>query len=117
MAIPIRRRELVLVLGGIAAAWPLAARAQQPTTPVSGFISVRSPDEAGAVVAFREVWGGGGYVGGQNVQSAFRGGGGHYERLPMMAADLARRRVTAILAPGETPPVFAVKAATATIPI
>ena len=54
MAIPIRRRELVLVLGGIAAAWPLAARAQQPTTPVIGFISGRSPDESEAVVAFRQ---------------------------------------------------------------
>ena len=117
MAIPIRRRELVLVLGGIAAAWPLAARAQQPTTPVIGFISGRSPDESEAVVAFRQGLAEAGYVEGQNVQIAFRWAEGHYERLPMMAADLARRQVTAILATGGNPPVFAVKAATATIPI
>src|SRR6516162_5483979 len=117
MAIPIRRRELVLVLGGIAAAWPLAARAQQPTTPVIGVISGRSPDESEAVVAFRQGLAEAGYVEGQNVQIAFRWAEGHYERLPMMAADLARRQVTAILATGGNPPVFAVKAATATIPI
>ena len=96
MAIPIRRRELVLVLGGIAAAWPLAARAQQPTTPVIGFISGRSPDESEAVVAFRQGLAEAGYVEGQNVEIAFRWAEGHYERLPMMAADLARRQVTAI---------------------
>jgi putative tryptophan/tyrosine transport system substrate-binding protein len=113
-----RRREFIAVLGCSAVAWPLAARAQQPSMPVVGFISSRSPDEsASAVVAFRQGLAEAGYVEGQNVEITFRWAEGHYDRLPMMAADLARRRVTAILATGGNPPVFAVKAATATIPI
>src|SRR6516165_11110394 len=98
MAIPIRRRELVLVLGGIAAAWPLAARAQQPTTPVIGFISGRSPDESEAVVAFRQGLAEAGYVEGQNVRIAFRWAEGHYERLPALAADLVAGQVAVIVA-------------------
>ena len=86
--------------------------------PVIGFISSRSPDEsASAVVAFRQGLAEAGYVEGQNVEISFRWAEGDYDRLPMMAADLARRQVTAILATGGNPPVFAVKAATATIPI
>jgi putative tryptophan/tyrosine transport system substrate-binding protein len=113
-----RRREFITRLGSAAATWPLAARAQQPSMPVVGFISSRSPDEsASAVVAFRQGLAEAGYVEGQNVEITFRWAEGHYDRLPMMAADLARRQVTAILATGGNPPVFAVKVATATIPI
>ena len=113
-----RRREFITLLGGAAAVWPLVARAQQPVIPVIGFISSRSPDEsASAVVAFRQGLAEAGYVEGQNVEITFRWAEGHYDRLLMMAAYLARRQVTAILATGGNPPVFAVKAATATIPI
>jgi putative ABC transport system substrate-binding protein len=114
----LRRRDFITVLGGAAVASPLAAGAQQPSMPVVGFISSRSPDEsASAVVAFRQGLAEEGYVEGQNVEITFRWAEGHYDRLPMMAADLARRQVTAILATGGNPPVLAVKAATATTPI
>jgi putative tryptophan/tyrosine transport system substrate-binding protein len=84
----VNKRDFITLFGG-AAAWPVAARAQQPATPVIGFISSRSPSEsAGVVAAFRQGLGETGFVEGRNLAIAFRWAEGYYDRLPALAAEL-----------------------------
>jgi putative ABC transport system substrate-binding protein len=112
-----RRKFLATLLGG-AAAWPLAARAQQPAVPVVGFLSVRSPGESASVeAAFRQGLREQGYVEGQNLHIAFRWAEGHYDRLPALAANLAEIRVAVIVTAGGQASGLAAKAVTSTVPI
>ena len=112
-----RRREFITPLGGVAAVWPLAARAQQGPLPVIGFLGGSSLAERRPLLAaFRQSLADSGYIEGQNVAIEYRWAEGQYDRLPALAADLVRRKVAVVFA-GDGPSALAAKAVTTAIPI
>jgi ABC-type uncharacterized transport system substrate-binding protein len=112
-----RRRDVIIFLGGAMAAWPLNARAQQKATPVIGLLTATSPAPFSPLLsAFRQGLSEAGYVDGQNVSIEYRFAEGHYDRLPALVADLVGRKVDLIVA-SNPPPALAAKNATSTIPI